>query len=244
VRERPFASFDLGLALFHLGERYGRRFGEEDTSLDGGPSPAEQQLAELRQIEVECALRAVLAVANERDVPIELRARTHYLAGNLEFLRRGYAEAVRHYDETLKLIPGMPDGGDAVGRDAAWNRAIALARIEEEKKRDAGQDAPPNDASGDAGKQHGDSGKREPQPDGGGRGQPEAAPPEPEDAGSSHPPPPSEAGAPPEPPPQQPPPTVNQDERMLDMLESAPTFQEQDAKNRGAARKHRGKVDK
>jgi hypothetical protein len=37
---------------------------------------------------------------------------------------------------------------------------------------------------------------------------------------------------------------VNQDERMLDMLESAPTFQQQDAKNRTPARKFRGSADK
>src|SRR6185369_12146517 len=104
-------------------------------------SPAEEQLAELRNTEVECALRVVLAIANEGDVPIELRARAHYLAGNLEFLRHAYAEAVRHYDEALKLVPGMVDGGDTIGQDAAWNRAIALERIEEEKKRDAGHDA-------------------------------------------------------------------------------------------------------
>jgi Ca-activated chloride channel family protein len=245
VRQRPFASFDLGLSLFQVGEHFGRRFGEEEQSVDGGPTPEEQQLAELRQAEVECALRAVLAITTERDVPTELRARAQYLAGNLEFLRRGYQEAVRHYDEALKLVPGLPDGGDTIGRDAAWNRAIALLRIEEDKKKDAGADAPPedaarNDAQSDSGRP-GDGGKPDPQPDAG-NPSPEAGPPQPQDAAPPAPQP-ADAAAP-EPNPQQPPPTVNQDERMLDMLESAPTFQEQDAKNRGSARKHRGKIDK
>jgi hypothetical protein len=251
VRQRPFASLDLGLALFHMGEKFGRRFGEEDRGGDAGPSPAEERLAELRNIEVECALRVVLAIANEPDVPLELRARAQYLAANLEFLRRGYQEAVRHYDESLKLVPGMVDAADTIGQNAAWNRAIALARIEEEKKRDAGSDANNNNdgGRGDSGppQQDGsnppspDSGnKNDPQKDGGApKAEPEAGP-EP-DAG--HPPqnPDSpDAGAPPS----QPPPSVNQDERMLDMLESAPTFQQQDAKNRMPGRKFRGSADK
>ena len=48
----------------------------------------------------------------------------------------------------------------------------------------------------------------------------------------------------PTPPPPSAAPSVNQDERMLDMLESAPTFQQQDAKNRVQGRKFRGKADK
>jgi Ca-activated chloride channel family protein len=256
VRQRPFASFDLGLALFYLGERYGRRFGEEEKHGDAGPTPAEEQLAELRNVDVECALRVVLAVANELDVPIELRARAHYLAGNLEFLRHAYAEAVRHYDEALKLVPGMVDASDTVGQDAAWNRAIALERIEEEKKRDAGSDAsgqpdrsPPSDAShekpppppdgspnnneGGGNDDKGDGGR--PPPSDGGQGQ-DANEPQKQNQ-------PQEAGPPPEPPPQ-PPPSVNQDERMLDMLESAPMFQQEDAKNRRHGRKFRGSDDK
>ena len=102
VRQRPFASFDFGLALFQLGERFGQRFGSEDRAGGSKDDPAAQQLAELRNTDVECGLRIILAIASEPDVPLDLRARAHYLAGNLEFLRKGYAEAVRHYDETLK----------------------------------------------------------------------------------------------------------------------------------------------
>jgi hypothetical protein len=183
-------------------------------------------------------------------VPIELRARAHYLAGNLEFLRGAYDEAVRHYEEALKLIPGMVEAGDTVGQDAAWNRAIALFRKEEEKKRDAGSDAQPppppdggkpdggqRDDGGNAPKDSGrddkkdaggpngdDGGQNQDRPDGADRPKPDT-----QDAG---------------PPPENPRPNVNQDERMLDMLESAPTFQQQDAKNRASGRKFRGKADK
>jgi Ca-activated chloride channel family protein len=247
VRDRPQASFDLGLALFQMGERYGQRFGDEEINRSkGDPSPEEQALGELRNTEVECALRAVLAIANETYVPLDLRARAHYLAGNLEFLRKGYPEAVRHYEESLKLIPGVVDGGDSIGEDAAWNRAIALFRIEEEKKKDAGapdagQDGAPRDAGddhrstpdGSQGNQ--DGGKPDPKQDAGG--------PSPKDAGdrpdaqnqSNND---NEDAAPP------PPPSVNQDQRMLDMLEQAPTFQQEDAKHHANVRKFRGKDDK
>jgi len=246
VRQRPYASLDLGLALFQLGERFGRRFGEEERHGEAGPTPAEEQLAELRNSEVECALRVVLAIANESDVALELRARAQYLAGNLEFLRKGYTEAVRHYDESLKLIPGIVDGTDSIGQDAAFNRAIALVRIEEEKKRDAATEASSQpDARGDAGSRDA-SEESATSPDGSrGNDPPDGGRKPSGDAGSG------DAGPPPKPeskeagpPPEQPPPSVNQDERMLDMLESAPTFQQQDAKNRTPARKFRGSADK
>ncbi|HKQ68503.1 MAG TPA: hypothetical protein VJT73_04150, partial [Polyangiaceae bacterium] len=254
VRQRPSASFDLGIALFRLGERFGRRFGDEERHGDAGPTPEEEQQKELRNGEIECALRPVLAIAGESDVPIDLRARAHYLAGNLEFLRGGYEEAVRHYDEALKLIPGLVEGGDTVGQDAAWNRAIALFRKEEEKKKDAGsdassspdgpRDAAPRDArderssSPDGSSDNRDSGDKDPKKDGGRPERPDAGSSEP-DAGSD--PNAADAAPPPEPPQN---PNVNQDERMLDMLESAPTFQQQDAKNKVQGRKFRGAADK
>jgi Ca-activated chloride channel family protein len=249
VRSRPYASLDLGLALFQLGERFGRRFGDEERTTDAGPSPAEQKLAELRNIDVECALRAVLAIANEPDVPLELRARAHYLAGNLEFLRSGYEEAVRHYDEALKLVPGLVEGGDTVGQDAAWNRAIALVRIEEDKKKNAPPDAgppPPDsgdkpDAPGDSGRGGNDGGKDHPKDAGAPSGDDGGKRPDPGPDGSSNPKPDQPEGGPQ---PENQRSSVNQDERMLDMLESAPTFQQQDAKNRMPGRKYRGKADK
>lgn len=261
VRDRPNASFDLGLTLFHLGEQYGRRFGDEEIARDGGPTDEEQQAAALRSDQVECALRVVLAIADDPATPIELRARARYLAGNLELLRRQYEAAVKQYDGALGLVPGMIDGGDAIGRDAAWNRAIALERIEDEKKRDAGKDADDEPDARDAGDEkdakdepdapdaqpdappdagHDASEDRNEQPDGsdGGGGDDGG-----EDGGSDGGG--QDAGAPPpsgEPPKQ---PSANEDERMLDMLEAAPTFQQQDAKNKAGARKvRRGMVDK
>jgi Ca-activated chloride channel homolog len=239
VRERPAASLDLGLSLFQIGERFGRTFGEEEFGrADAAPSPAEQELMERRAAEVECALRIVLAIANEPGVGIDLRARAHYLGGNLEMLRRQYEEAVRHYDEALRLVPGMLDGGDTVGQDAAFNRAIAQRRIEDEKKRDAGaSDAGPGDARSDG-----------PSSPDGGQGQPDSGRDDKKDAGAKEPkdaappaPEPKDAAKEPEPPPKAQP---NQDERMLDMLEQSPTFQQQDAKNRAGGRRARGMADK
>jgi Ca-activated chloride channel family protein len=243
VRTKPSAAFDLGLGLFKLGERYGRRFGEDEPVGDAGKSPEVEAAKEKRSSEVECALRIVRIVAADPSVPIDLRARAFYLAGNLEFLRADYESAVKGYDASLELIPGFPvDGGaDGIGRDAAYNRAIALARIED-KKKDAGPDSPP-DASPDSGEP--DAGK----PD---SGEPDSGPPDSgkpddkdqqqdagDDAGKPDQPRAPDAGPPdagqePEPKPQQEPPSPpkNQDDRMLDMLERAPSVQQQDAKNR------------
>ncbi|HXK19964.1 MAG TPA: hypothetical protein VNG33_19270, partial [Polyangiaceae bacterium] len=174
-------------------------------------------------------------------VPIDLRARAFYLAGNLEFLRGDYESAVKGYDASLELIPGFPldAGADGIGRDAAYNRAIALARIED-KKKDAGPDAAPDSGQPDSGPPDGgeppDGGKND-KKDNKDKDEPDGGPP---DAGKPNQPQnpdggPPDAGKQPEPQPDQKQPQSppkNQDERMLDMLERAPSVQQQDAKNK------------
>ncbi len=94
--------------------------------------------------QIECARRLARGPRGGRPRPA-LRARARYLEGNLEFLDGEYEDAVQAYDRALLLAPGSVDAGDSIGRDAAWNRAIALRRIED--KKDAGQDASSGDAS-------------------------------------------------------------------------------------------------
>ncbi|MDC0678613.1 tetratricopeptide repeat protein [Sorangium atrum] len=264
VRQKPNGSFDLGLTLFHLAERYGHRFGDEGLA-DGGPE--QEQSDALRGIEIDCALVLVKAIGADPSVPADLRARARYLSGNLEFLRRKYEDAVTYYDQALAIIPGVLEeaGGDGVGRDAAWNRAIALRRIEDQKDAappDAEPDAPPDaepdappDAEPDAGDDGGDQdagndgGEPDAGDDGGGQdagndgGDQDQSP----DAGPQDQAP--DAGSPeqPEPPreqPQEPPQTGRQDDRILDQLEEAPTYQEQEAKNKAGMRRGRGMEDK
>lgn len=239
VRTKPNASFDLGLALFKLAEQYGKRFGEEEPPAkpDAQEPPEAAAARERRSQEVECALRVVRVIAADPSVPIDLRARAFYLAGNLEFLRGDYASAVKSYDASLELIPGLPeDGGDGIGRDAAHNRAIALARIEEQKpdadEPDAQPDASPEQNDGgdqqqpDGGDQKPDAGQDQPQPDAGpDGGQNQAPEPQPDPAQP-------DGGDERQPPPEQNKPSASQDDRILDMLEQAPSVQQQDAKNR------------
>ncbi len=227
LKKRPNGSFDLGLSLFAIGESFGGRFGEEEN--DGGAASPQ------RAAQVECALRVVRAIAEDDEVPIDLRARAHYLEGNLLFLAGRYEEAVSAYNQAIVLAPGQVDAGDPVGRDAAWNRAIALRRIED--KKDAGNDAgnpdsgnpdsgkPDSgnqDAGNDGGKDGGgDGGKnndKNDKPDGGGNDGGQDA--------SSPPPQQPDAGQPPPPQPQ----SADQDERILDQLEKAPTVQQEAAK--------------
>lgn len=258
VRALPNGSFDLGLAIFKIAEQYGRRFGEEE--VDAGP--ADESLKGQRTAQVDCALHIVTAIAEDRAVPVDLRARAYYLQGNLHFLNANYEEAVRAYDKALELAPGMGDAGplgasdagppitpDLVGRDSAWNRAIALRRIEDKKdagndasndaSQDSGGDSGQNDDNKDSGKDDKDSGKDS----GGDSGQNDE-----KDSGKdsgddqNKPPPPKpdepDAGAPP------PPSKQNQDERMLDQLENAPTVQQEAARKQGQKRRVRGMSDK
>jgi len=153
VRERPDGSFDMSLVLFYLGERYGRRFGDEEKK--DPAKPDDPSLDEKRDHEIRCALLVALAIASDGNVPIELRARAYYLAGNLEFLRANYPDAIKAYEQSLKLVPGIPeDAGneDGIGRDAAWNRAVAIRRLEnQDGGPDSGPDADDEDQQPDAG---------------------------------------------------------------------------------------------
>jgi hypothetical protein len=243
LKRRVDGTFDLGLSLFRVGERYGRRFGEEE--IDAGVS---EDARAQRHAQVECARRVVDAIADDGAVAPELRARARYLDGNLAFLDGDYESAVRAYDRALVIQPGEADAADSVGRDAAWNRAIALRRIED--KKDAGSDAAA-DASQDAAKDsgqpdasRGDGGDSRPDggsdggsaPDAGSSGGQDSGP-QPQSEPPDAAPDPKEAGA------QQPPPNRDEDERMLDQLENAPTLQQEEAKRAGK-RRVRGIADK
>jgi hypothetical protein len=251
VRERPSGSFDLGLTLFYLAEKYGRRFGEEEVA-DAGPGQPEKQAE--RALEIECALIVAQAIANDPDAPIELRARAFYLAGNLEFMRQAYEEAVANYDKALQLVPGVPEeaGSDGIGRDAAWNRAIALRRLaaEDAGPPDAGPDAPPDappDAQPDSGDDGGDDGG-EPdagqdggddggQPDAGNDGGPDDAGPDGGEDGGKQ----DDGGKPDQPdqPEDQAEPRPPERSRMLEDLRDAPTYQEEQAKQEALRQRRR-----
>jgi tetratricopeptide (TPR) repeat protein len=253
IRQKPNGAFDLGLTLFALGEQFGQRFGDEEKS-DGG-SPREQALAQKRALEVGCALVIVRAIAADPTVPAELRARAHYLAGNLEFLLEKYEDAVKEYDQALALVPGLhvEAGGDGIGRDAAWNRAIALRR---QQDKDAGNDAAPDNdkpdaadggsdgsdgSSGNDGGDKGDAGK-----DGGDKGDAGKDGGDKGDAGKDGGD--EDAGAPPPEPQPQPAPSQSaspmQDQRMLEQLEQAPSYQKQEAKQHANMRRKHTMEDK
>ncbi|MFO0591281.1 MAG: hypothetical protein U0441_27285 [Polyangiaceae bacterium] len=283
VREKPNGGFDLGLVLFHIAEKFGRRFGEEEMGDDAVPgqpgspglpgTPADDPQAQRRSQEVDCALLVVKAIANDPKVPIELRARAQYLAGNLEFLRKRYEEAVKEYDLALTLIPGIPDdaGGDGIGRDAAWNRAIALRRILDQK--DAGNDADsdaPDDAdadapdsddadsdapdgndgdSGDSGDDggKGDGGDQDKNADGGGQDGGDAGAADggnEKDSGSNDQKDEDQPAPQPTTSAQPVSPDSLQDDRILDHLEEAPSYQEEEAKKRAAGRRKLKMEDK
>jgi Ca-activated chloride channel family protein len=264
VGQRPNAAFDLGLGLFSIAEKFGKRFGEDPPPPDGGRPPEQEAELAKRSAEVDCALRIVRLAATDSSVPLELRARAFYLIGNLEFLRREYKNAVAGYDAALKLIPGLPvDAGDRIGDDAAYNRAIALRRIEDQEKDAGPPDASPDggdqpDAGDDAGQQQPDAGnqgndggepdagdkdkdkdkdKDQGDKDGGANQQPDAG--NQGNDGGGEPPPQKQ-----QPPPKQP--QQNQDDRLLDELEQAPTLQQHNAKERAAHARGRpsGKDDK
>jgi hypothetical protein len=155
------ATFDLGLALFSIAESFGKPFGTyvPPRPADAGDAPEDPTKAE-RKAQVDCA-RSLLDQALAGTLPADLEARARYLRGNLAYLDGRWDDAVADYDRALAIVPGLlGDAGDGIGRDAAWNRALALRNKEEEdKEKDAGADAEPDaqpDAEPDAGNDAGD----------------------------------------------------------------------------------------
>ena len=214
LKERPNAAYDLGLAFFKVAEAMGKRFGDEDDKT----GELDPNAKSLRGETVECALAVVRAIASDPSQSPDLRARAHFVEGNLLFLNANYDDAIKAYDQALEAAPGMhptgpsgaPDSGkpwnpDQVGRDAAWNRSVALRRQEDNK--DAGPDASPDGGDGGDGGESGDGGQDQ-DPDGGSQ----------------------QGDAGPRPQENQPPPKPSQEERLLDQLENAPTVQQEAAK--------------
>lgn len=265
LREKPSASFDLGLALFKLAERFGGRFGDLPSA--GEPTPEQQAQLAQRSQGVDCALQIVRVIAADAALAPELRAQAYFLSGNLEFLRGDYEQAVGAYDDCLRLIPGDPrDAGLSVGDDAAFNRAIALRLKQEQEKNQKHPDAgtPPNKGDGGSGQQNdqdkqdqdqqGDQNQqdqqdqqsdRQDQNQGGqggapnqqdqseqqqggggqgGQGQANTGDRDQQDSDNQQ-----QNKATQQAKQGQPPPSLSQDERMLDLLEQAPTVQQQQA---------------
>jgi hypothetical protein len=283
VTHKPDAAFDLGLALFALAERLGPKFGAEGANGGASPpgvagagssasppsgvvpappgagtSPPGAAGGEERTQQVACALRILRAVALAASVPVEVRAQARYLAGNLEFLREAYQEALAEYDEALRLAPALatvqqenPLG--ALGQDIAHNRALALRRLDEQQKQKQKQDEQKQGDEPKSEDQQDESDKKKPDEqqkdeDKPGEQKDEPKPdeqkdpkekqaqkepdPAPQDAGQQDP---SEA---PEPS------AAAQDERVLDLLEQAPTVQQEQAKRAATAPLRRRMIDK
>jgi len=255
LRDKSHGAFDLGIALFRIGESFGARFGDEEAQKPPTPQGGGAGADGLRASHIECALRIVRAIADDPTQAVDLRARARYLEGNLLFLDAKYKEAVTAYEKALVLAPGIPEAGidaqagtrmgDPVGLDAAWNRAVALRRIEDKKDagpdsgQDGGGDGSPGDGGGDSsppdgGKDGGQDGGQDGGKDGGDPnkdgGQDAASPPPP-------PKPQEDAAAPP------PQPERSQDEKLLDQLENAPTVQREAARRQKHV-KVRGSEDK
>ncbi len=254
--KKPNAAWDLGAVLFRVAESHGARFEEVGLAQSAGATP--QGDVALRGETIDCALRVTAAVALLPEAGRELRARADFLTGNLRFLREEWQEALLAYDRALRLVPGLAaDAGETLGRDIAFNRALALRNLKEKPPPDGGTDGgnqPPDaghdpsdagDQPPDAGHDPSDGGNQPPDagqdPPDAGHQPPDAASPSPNDQEKNDSEPaPQPSQNQPTPPPSSP----DQDERVLDMLEKTPILGEHEAKPGTSARARSGMEDK
>lgn len=249
VRQMPFAAYDLGLSHFGLAEKAGTPFGEEtvDDAVSPGAPPAApagsagsppgaDAPADPRTTLVECGLIPLRAAGSAPLATVDLKARSLFAAGNLEFLRKQYKSAVGLYDMSLRLAPATMDDNEGLGVSAAHNRAIALRRIEEEEKKKQEQDKnnenkEENQDQKDQDQEPQDN-KQEPDPK---QEPPKDDPKEPDDK-QEPPPAPQPSGSPP--------PQDRREQEILDQFEEAPTYQEEEAKKRALGRRRKTMEDK
>jgi hypothetical protein len=273
--EKSAAAYDLGLALFAVGESFGERF--DATAAPNAPP------SEARRKQATCALGFVKRLRADETQPWLLRQRAAYLEGNLHLLLADYDAAIAAYDLVLGWLgadtppsSALPNGIShetreallATAKDAAYNRAIALRRRERDRdggppdaSEDAAPDAPsdgaadapsdaapdasedaapdaapdaPNDGAADAqadaqdagggdGGRGVDGGRGDGGAGDGGQDNPDERS---ADAGQTQ----QDGGSGQTPPQGAPPPASGMDERILDELDRAPSFQKEVAK--------------
>lgn len=147
-RARSFgdAAFDLALAFAQAQDAQAKS-AQPGLGLDPSGAGAAEHSA------IECALRLLGPLAENEGTPVELRARAHYLMGNLEMRREQFRAAVTAYERGLQFTPAetQDEEGDPLGRDLAFNRALALRRAlekeEEEKQNQSNTDDSPESDS-------------------------------------------------------------------------------------------------
>ena len=238
LKVRPDGTFDLGLSLFAIGEHFGRRFPGKKRSTRASPR------TRVRSDTPRSSARVVWCR------PPRTARKRRASSGHARTTSTGTCR----FSTVRTRTPSAPttrrsrsrrarsrQSESRVGRDAtAYNRAIALQRIEDRKdagapdaSRDASEDAPhdaapPPHDGGDGPRDSGGGGN-----DASSGAQDAGTPPPPARTPGAEPP---EGGA-------QPPPSSDEDQRMLDQLENAPTLQQEEAKRFGR-RRVRGMADK
>ena len=221
ARQLGDASFDLALAFAALsgpklpapsplGSAPPQPLTNGPTS-NNGPAPNAPSPESLATI--DCALRMLAPLGGNKELATALRARSYYLAGNLDLLREEFAAAVSSYDLALLLAPGAPEGqGDPIGISIAYNRSLALRLLrekEEKEEDDKSEDDKSEDDKSEDDKSEDDKSEDDKSEEG---KEPQAPPPEKQS--------PNEA----------------RDQRMLDLLEQAPTLQQHEAQKRKGQR--------
>lgn len=268
ARSQGDASFDLGLAFLDRptttsNDDAGAHLttpsplsGVLPPSASGAPTPSAPDPR------LECALRVLAPVAEADFHPPGLRARAYYLMGNIAFRREDFDSAVDSYGRGLLLSPGAEDSAvDRIGRDLAFNRAIALLRAKEkreqqEKERQNQEENDKDDQSEEEDRKEPDEKDQDPkdqpppdepddkpqdqaEPQQGEQGNEDKPDPQGEDQPDSKS---EESSVPDEAP--APPASVSQDERILDQLEQAPTLQKHDAARRAGQGRRSAMEDK
>lgn len=144
-RARTYADAAYDLALSFASATSKKQDGNPDAgappsgappsgALPSGAPPSGAPPAAAPSPELDCALRLLAPIGPNEALPTQLRARSYYLAGNLELSRGQFEAAIAFFDQAILLAPGADDG-DPIGKQIAYNRALALRLLKEEQEK-------------------------------------------------------------------------------------------------------------
>jgi hypothetical protein len=116
-------------------------------SLAAEPVGAAPPTSKEADLAARCARSAAQIIVKNRDFPRSLRARAAAIAGHAAFVLGDDEGAIASYDVVLSL----GDGGREATEDAAWNRSLALKRLQSAND-------PPDSGGGGGGGDNGGAG--------------------------------------------------------------------------------------
>ncbi|MCH2107718.1 MAG: hypothetical protein MK135_00170, partial [Polyangiaceae bacterium] len=155
ARQYGDAAFDLALAFIDTTRQALAESAEKNANASStqpgmmanpmgqaNPGGGEEASQEQLNSELECALRLLAPLTEDRNHSAALRGRASYLIGNLELLRSEFDAAIAAYDQALQLLPATKLSEEELKRIQALSPQEDANQSVKDEERKPTDDAP------------------------------------------------------------------------------------------------------